>query len=86
LPDNYNTSAALWTDHQWNASGWRTPQDSLLSSLTPAATLVEWHSQDQCGFCLTLWRLAAFGDFQKKKRVNVRGFAREFCRSGMLYW
>jgi len=33
----------------------------------------------------TLWRPAAFGDFRKKKRLNARGFAREFLRSGMLY-
>jgi len=26
-----------------------------------------------------------FGDFQKKKRLNTRGFAWEFLRSGMLY-
>ena len=24
---------------------------------------------------LTLWRLATFGDFRKKKRLNTRGFA-----------
>jgi len=34
---------------------------------------------------LTLWCLAAFGDFRKKKRLNAHGFAREFLRSGMLY-
>ena len=33
---------------------------------------------------LALWRLAAFGDF-RKKRLNARGFAREFLESGMLY-
>ena len=33
---------------------------------------------------LTLWRLAAFRDL-KKKRLNTRGFVREFLRSGMLY-
>jgi len=33
---------------------------------------------------LTLWRPAAFGDF-RKKRLNARGFAREFLRFGMLY-
>jgi len=26
----------------------------------------------------TLWRPLGFGDFQKKKRLNARGFAREF--------
>jgi len=31
-----------------------------------------------------LWRPLGFGDFQKK-RLNARGFAREFLRSGMLY-
>jgi len=36
-------------------------------------------------FCLTLWRPLGFGDFRKKKRLNARGFAREFLRSGMLY-
>jgi len=34
---------------------------------------------------LTLWRPLAFGDFRKKKRLNARGFAREFLQSGMLY-
>jgi len=34
---------------------------------------------------LTLWRPAAFGDFQKKKRLNARGFVWEFLQSGMLY-
>jgi len=34
---------------------------------------------------LTLWGPAAFGDFRKKTRLNARGFAREFLRSGMLY-
>jgi len=34
---------------------------------------------------LTLWRPAGFGDFRKKKRLNARGFAREFLRSGMLF-
>jgi len=34
---------------------------------------------------LTLWRPAAFRDFRKKKRLNARGFAREFLWSGMLY-
>jgi len=33
----------------------------------------------------TLWHLGAFGDFRKKKRLNARGFAREFLQSGMLY-
>ena len=37
------------------------------------------------GNLLTLWRPAAFGDFWKKKRLNARGFAREFLWSGMLY-
>ena len=35
--------------------------------------------------CLTVLRLAAFGDFRKKKRLNARGFAQEFLRSGILY-
>ena len=35
--------------------------------------------------CLTLWRPAAFEDFQIKQRLNACGFAREFLRSGMLY-
>jgi len=30
---------------------------------------------------LTLWRPTAFGDFWKKKRLNARGFAREYLRS-----
>ena len=34
---------------------------------------------------LTLWHPAAFGDFWKKKRLNTRGFAREFLWPGMLY-
>jgi len=34
---------------------------------------------------LTLWRPAAFRDFRKKKRLNARGFTREFFWSGMLY-
>jgi len=34
---------------------------------------------------LTLWRPLEFGDFRKNKRLNTRGFAREFLRSGMLY-
>jgi len=34
---------------------------------------------------LTLWRLAAFGDFQKKQRLNACGFAREYLRSCMGY-
>jgi len=34
---------------------------------------------------LTLWRLAAVGDFQKKQQhLNARGFAWEFVWSGML--
>jgi len=33
---------------------------------------------------LTLWRPAAFRDFQKKN-PNAHGFAREFLWSGMLY-
>ena len=33
----------------------------------------------------TLWRLLGFGDLQKKKRLNARGFVREFLCSGMLY-
>jgi len=33
----------------------------------------------------TLWRPAAFGDFRKKKRLNTRGFAREYLHSCMLY-
>jgi len=32
---------------------------------------------------LTLWHPAAFG--KSKKRLNARGFAREFLQSGMLY-
>jgi len=35
--------------------------------------------------CLTLWHLAAFGDFQKKKRLNARGFVREYLRSCSSY-
>ena len=38
-----------------------------------------------CSFMLTLWRPLGFGDFRKKKRLNARGFAREFLWSGMLY-
>jgi len=34
---------------------------------------------------LTLWRLVGFGDSRKKQRLNARGFARKFPRSGMLY-
>jgi len=34
---------------------------------------------------LTLWRPAAFRNFRKENRLNARGFAREFLRSGMLY-
>ena len=34
---------------------------------------------------LTLWRPLGFGDFRKKKRLNARGFAQKFLRSGMLY-
>jgi len=34
---------------------------------------------------LTLWCPLGFGDFRKKKRLNTRGFAREFFWSGMLY-
>ena len=34
---------------------------------------------------LTLWRPLGFGDFRKKPRLNARGFAWEFLRSGMLY-
>jgi len=30
---------------------------------------------------LTLCCPAAFGDFRKKKRLNARGFAREYLRS-----
>jgi len=33
---------------------------------------------------LALWRPLGFGDL-KKKRLNARGFAREFLWSGMLY-
>ena len=55
-----------------------------------------WHKPVNRGLCinnlfdievkiLTLWRPAGFGDFQKKKRLNPRGFAREFLRSGLLY-
>jgi len=40
---------------------------------------------DSISCCLTLWRPAAFRDFQKKNRLNARGFAREFLWSGMLY-
>jgi len=32
---------------------------------------------------LTLWHPVGFGDF-RRKRLNARGFAREFLRSGML--
>jgi len=34
---------------------------------------------------LTFWRPLGFGDIRKNKRLNARGFAREFLRSGMLY-
>ena len=34
---------------------------------------------------LTLWHLAAFGDFWKKKHRNARGFAWEFLWSGKCY-
>jgi len=34
---------------------------------------------------LTLWHPGGFGDFRKKKRLNTRGFAREFLQFGMLY-
>ena len=34
---------------------------------------------------LTLWHPGGFGDFREKKRLNGRGFARKFLRSGMLY-
>jgi len=34
---------------------------------------------------LTLWRLAAFGDFHKKHQ-NARGFAQEFLWSSKCYW
>ena len=36
-------------------------------------------------YSLTLWRLAAFGNFRKKNRLNARGFARECLRSCMGY-
>ena len=39
--------------------------------------------------CLTLWRLAAFGDFREKKRLNARGFVREYLRwanVANIYW
>jgi len=32
---------------------------------------------------LTLWRPAAFADFQKKKHLNTHGFAQEILRSGI---
>ena len=32
-----------------------------------------------------IWRPLGFGDFRKKKRLNSRGFARDFLRSGVLY-
>jgi len=34
---------------------------------------------------LTLWHSLGFGDFQEKKHLNARGFAREFLWSGILY-
>jgi len=34
---------------------------------------------------LTLWHLAAFGDFREKKRLNAHDFEQEFIRSGMLW-
>ena len=40
---------------------------------------------ETCWLILTLWRPAAFGDFREKKRLNARGFVREFLLSGMLY-
>jgi len=36
-----------------------------------------------CFNLLTLWRPLGFGDF-RNKRLNARGFAREFLWSGML--
>jgi len=33
---------------------------------------------------LSLWRLAAFGDFRKKKRLNARDFAREYLALVMV--
>ena len=42
-------------------------------------------SQGRESCLLTVWRPLGFGDFWKKKRLNARGFAREFLQSGMLY-
>ena len=39
--DDKSRSAVLWTDHRWNAESWRTLQDSSLSSLSPAPTLLD---------------------------------------------
>jgi len=53
--------------------------------------LLEWqNSNHQFNFIntygmLTLWRLAAFGDFQKKTHLNARGFVWEYLRSCMGY-
>ena len=42
-----NIRAAQWADHQWNAGGRKTPQDSTFLSLTRAPNPAEWPSQEE---------------------------------------
>jgi len=60
LPHN-NSSVHLTTTEVWHSGqitdgmwcSWRTLQDSLLSSLIPTSTFLEWPCKEQCGSSLT---------------------------------
>jgi len=58
---------------------------TLLFCMECSETQVGTSSLTNANSLLTLWHPGGFGDFQKKKSLNARGFAREFLRSGMLY-
>jgi len=51
--DNKIRSAALWTDHQWNAELLDNTMRLRTFILTPAPTFLEWRFREQRGFGLT---------------------------------
>ena len=56
-------------------------QSQLYFWVVMQVELLEWNFWHYFHL-LTLWRPLGFWDFQKKKCLNARGFAREFLRSG----
>jgi len=57
----------------------------ILTQIPAQSTLEYYIIITSMQLTLRFWHPGGFGDFRKKKRLNARGFALEFLRSGMLY-